>query len=66
QMWNYSKIPSVVGKGKGFVVETEEQFTQFLSVAKNTTNEFCMLDVHLDSSDASSALKRLSRGLKKN
>jgi len=65
QMWNYSKIPSVVGKGKGFVVETEEQFTHFLSVAKNTTNDFCLLDVHLDPSDASSALKRLSKGLKK-
>lgn len=66
QMWNYSKIPSIVGKGNGFVVETEEQFTHFLSVAKNTTNDFCLLDVHLDSSDASSALKRLSKGLKKN
>lgn len=65
QMWNYSKIPSVLGKGKGFVVETEEQFTHFLAVAKNSTNDFCLLDVHLDPSDASSALKRLSKELKK-
>ncbi|MGD1835386.1 MAG: alpha-keto acid decarboxylase family protein [Nitrososphaeraceae archaeon] len=66
QRWNYSKIPDVVGKGKGFVVETEEQFKEFISVAKCNENEFYLFDVRLDTNDSSSALQRLSEGLRKN
>ena len=65
QRWNYSKIPDVIGKGKGFVINNTEQFRSILSVAKTDDKEFYLLDVRLDTNDSSSALQRLSDGLKK-
>ena len=61
--WNYSRIPEVLGAGRGFAVETEEQFDQALNAARLHTNEFCLLDVRLDPLDRSPALQRLAERL---
>jgi len=37
--WNYSLVPEVVGMGKGFVVETEEQLERALLAAQKTDRQ---------------------------
>ena len=61
--WNYSRIPEVLGSGRGFVVETEEQLDQALFAAERHTEGFCLLDVRLDPRDRSPALQRLAERL---
>jgi indolepyruvate decarboxylase len=61
--WNYNLLPSVIGSGCGFSVETEEQLEQALRSAEMETETFTVLDVHLDPLDSSPALQRLSRSL---
>jgi indolepyruvate decarboxylase len=63
--WNYSRIPEVVGAGRGFAVRTEEQFDQALNAARLHTDSFCLLDVRLDPLDRSPALQRLAERLAK-
>ncbi|MFZ0894977.1 MAG: thiamine pyrophosphate-binding protein [Candidatus Nitrosopolaris sp.] len=65
--WHYSLIAQLIGHGKGFVVETEEQFEEALSdVERKYSNVLCILDVRLDPLDGSQALKRLTEALAKN
>jgi indolepyruvate decarboxylase len=55
--WNYYRIPEVIGHGMGFMIETEGQLEESLSVAENIySQELCILDVHLDIHDGSPAL----------
>jgi TPP-dependent 2-oxoacid decarboxylase len=64
--WNYYRIPEVIGHGKGFVIETEDQFEESLSAAENIySKELCILDVRLDPHDGSPALQRLTESLGK-
>jgi len=63
--WDYSRLPEVLGSGRGFVVETREQLDQALNDAARYTESFCLLDVRLDPLDASRALRRLATGLAK-
>jgi TPP-dependent 2-oxoacid decarboxylase len=63
--WQFSKIPDVLGSGKGFIVETEGQFEAALTEAEKNTDSFSILDVRLDPTDGSPALKRLSEKLSK-
>jgi TPP-dependent 2-oxoacid decarboxylase len=65
KMWNYSKIPDVVGSGRGFLIDTEEEFIDALSKAEQATKDFCLLDVRLNATDASSALHRLGESIGK-
>ena len=58
--WNYSLIPELVGGGKGYVVDTEEQLDEALLSAEKYTEGFCILDVHLDQNDRSPALNRIA------
>jgi TPP-dependent 2-oxoacid decarboxylase len=65
--WHYSLIAQLIGRGKGFVIETEEQFEEALSkVTRKYSNELCILEVRLDPFDGSQALKRLTETLAKN
>ena len=65
--WHYSLIAQLIGRGKGFVIETEEQFEEALSdVERKYSKELCILDVRLDPLDGSQALKRLTEALAKN
>lgn len=63
--WNYHRIPDVLGKGRGFAVETEEQLDQALFMAERHKESFCLLNVHLDPLDRSPALQRLAERLAK-
>jgi len=46
--WHFSKIPSVIGKGIGFIVATEIELEQALLTAKKNTESFTIIDVMLD------------------
>jgi TPP-dependent 2-oxoacid decarboxylase len=61
--WQYSRLPDVLGAGRGFVVETEEQLDRALLEAERCINGFCILDVHLAQMDRSPALDRLAARL---
>ncbi len=61
--WKYHKLPEVLGKGRGFLVETEVELDTALDAAAKHTASFCLLDVHLDPMDRSAALGRLAERL---
>jgi indolepyruvate decarboxylase len=63
--WNYHRLPELLGAGRGFLVETEEQLDQALIFAKRQTESFCLLDVQMDPLDRSPALERLTERLAK-
>lgn len=61
--WNYHLVPEVLGAGRGFAVETEEQLIRALRAAEQFTESFSVLDVRLDPLDRSPALERLAQRL---
>jgi TPP-dependent 2-oxoacid decarboxylase len=63
--WQYHRVPALLGAGRGFLVETEEQLDQALKEAAQDKKSFCLLDVHLDPNDRSPALQRLAERLAK-
>jgi indolepyruvate decarboxylase len=63
--WNFSRLPEVLGAGRGFVVETEQDLHEALVEAERWTKSFCILDVRLDPLDRSPALDRLAARLAK-
>ena len=63
--WHYSRLPDLLGAGRGFVVETEEELDRALLEAERWTRGFCLLDVRLPSLDRSPALDRLAARLAK-
>ena len=64
QPWKHSRIPEIIGAGKGFDVETEDQLLAALNSARAYTDGFSILDVHLDPNDCSPALRRLTASLR--
>ena len=64
-LWNYSRIPEVLGAGKGYDIKTEDQLEQALQEVQMHTDSFCILDVHLDPEDRSLSLERLTTALSK-
>jgi TPP-dependent 2-oxoacid decarboxylase len=65
QPWQYAKIPQVIGGGRGFLIDTEDQFNNAISEALNFRNAFSILDVHLERNDRSPALDRLTKNIAK-
>jgi indolepyruvate decarboxylase len=63
--WEYSRLPEVLGAGRGFVVDTERELDKALKQAAEWTESFCILDVHLPMLDRSPALDRLAARLAK-
>jgi TPP-dependent 2-oxoacid decarboxylase len=63
QPWQYSNVPQVIGGGRGFHIETEDQFNNALTEALNFRNTFSILDVHLERNDRSPALDRLTKNI---
>ncbi|MBD2258053.1 thiamine pyrophosphate-binding protein [Pseudanabaena sp. FACHB-2040] len=61
--WRYSQIPNLLGAGRGFDVWTEGELETALMESRAHLESFCILDVHLDAQDTSTALKRLTAGL---
>ncbi len=64
-LWNFSRVPEILGAGRGFEVKTEEQLDQALRAAERWTDGFCLLDVKLEPLDRSPALQRLAERLAK-
>ncbi len=64
-LWNYSRIPQVLGVGKGYDIRTEGQLEKALREVQKLADCFCILDVHLDPEDRSLALERLTTALSK-
>jgi indolepyruvate decarboxylase len=63
--WHYHRLPELLGKGRGFLVETEAQLDAALDASAKHTESYCLLDVHLDPMDKSAALGRLAERLAK-
>lgn len=61
--WEYSRLPEVLGAGRGFLVETEQDLDSALVEAQQWTDGFCLLDVRLAPLDRSAALDRLASRL---
>src|SRR5438093_100858 len=64
-LWNFSRVPEILGAGRGFEVETAEQLDQALRAAERFTDGFCLLDVKLEPLDRSPAMQRLAERLAK-
>ncbi len=63
--WKYSRIPELLGAGRGFEVQTEDQLDLALKASRDYTQGFSILDIQLDPKDSSAALKRLTSSLAK-
>ena len=63
--WEYSKIPEVIGGGKGFVARTEDELDSALLAAKADSAHINIIDARLDPMDRSPALERLAERLSK-
>ncbi len=63
--WQFARLPDLFGAGKGFEVRTEEDFEKALQAARDYTEGYCILDVHLDQYDFSRVLQRMTSALGK-
>lgn len=61
--WHYHLLPQILGGGRGFLVETEDQLEDALCQAENNRESFSILDIKLDPMDHSPALDRLAKSL---
>jgi indolepyruvate decarboxylase len=61
--WQYHRLPEILGAGRGFVVETEQELDRALDEAERWTKSFCLLEVRLAPLDRSPALDRLATRL---
>jgi indolepyruvate decarboxylase len=61
--WRYSRLPDVLGAGRGFLVETEQELDEALKEASSWTKGFCLIDARLAPLDRSPALDRLAARL---
>jgi TPP-dependent 2-oxoacid decarboxylase len=66
--WKYHLIPDVIGKGKGYLVKTEDELAGALSGAKES-DDLSIIEVILDPNDITPQLRRmcqrLAKGVKK-
>ncbi|MEQ1529262.1 MAG: thiamine pyrophosphate-dependent enzyme, partial [Methylococcales bacterium] len=62
--WRFDKLGEVFGPLTGYDVATEQDFELALSSALNNRSMPSLINVHLDSADASPAMKRLAEHLK--
>jgi indolepyruvate decarboxylase len=64
--WKFHRVPDMLGAGRGFVVETEQQLDDALRAAQQHSADFCLLEVRLDPRDRSPALQRLAGRMARN
>ncbi|WP_218081229.1 alpha-keto acid decarboxylase family protein [Anthocerotibacter panamensis] len=62
-LWNFHRVPEVLGRGRGFEIWTEDELDEALRRAYGHTHEFCILNVHLEVGDYSQALQRMTKSL---
>jgi indolepyruvate decarboxylase len=65
QPWCYSRIPEVLGGGRGYKIHTEGELDAALHAAWADTSGPSLLQVKVDPRDISTALKRLAERLSK-
>jgi len=63
--WNYSRLPEILGAGRGFIVKTEQELDRALVEAQLHTSSFCLVEIRLPKMDRSPALDRLAARLAK-
>jgi indolepyruvate decarboxylase len=63
--WKYHKLPEVLGAGRGFEVRTENDLDAAMAAALANTDSFSLLNVRLERTDTSPALRRLAERLAK-
>ncbi len=63
RLWNYSRIPEILGGGKGFDINTEDQLEEVLQNIHKYAESFCILDVHINQEDSSLALQRITSAM---
>jgi indolepyruvate decarboxylase len=61
--WRYHKLPELLGAGRGWDVSTETDLDAAMSEALANTQSFSLLNVHLERTDTSPALRRLAERL---
>ncbi len=59
--WQYEKLPSLLGGGKGYEIRTEGDFDLALTSAWADKSGPSILHVHLDPQDCSQALERMAK-----
>jgi TPP-dependent 2-oxoacid decarboxylase len=64
-VWKFHRLPEMLGAGRSFVVNTEDELDAALREAKKHTASYCLLDVRLAMYDRSPALQRLTERLAK-
>jgi indolepyruvate decarboxylase len=62
--WHYSKLPEILGAGRGYEVRTEGDFDQALRTALADSQQMHLLHVHLGQDDYSPTLVRLMTKLR--
>ena len=63
--WHYSRLPEILGAGRGLIVETEEELDHALLEAERHTHSFFLIEARLPQMDRSPALDRLAARLAK-
>ena len=63
--WDYAELPKIFRGGRGFRVETEEEFDRTLDAVWDDRSEMSLLHVKLPEGDQSETLKRLAERLGK-
>ena len=61
--WAVSKVPDIIGCGRGYEVNTEQEFITALKSALADTQQLAIIHVHIAQGDISPALERLTREL---
>jgi indolepyruvate decarboxylase len=63
--WNYHRLPDLLGAGWGFEVHTVGDLQKSMRAALANQGAFSLLNVHLESTDVSPALRRLAERMSK-
>jgi TPP-dependent 2-oxoacid decarboxylase len=61
--WTFENIGGLIGSVQGYAARTEDEFAQALQRAMNTTGQPSLINVHLETDDASPAMRRLAQHL---
>jgi indolepyruvate decarboxylase len=64
-LWDYHKLPELFRGGRGFEIRTEEDLDRSLKEALENKASFSLLNIHLEPTDVSPALIRLTKRLAK-
>jgi indolepyruvate decarboxylase len=64
-LWDYHKLPELFRGGRGFEIRTEEDLARSLKEALENKASFSLLNIHLEPTDVSPALIRLTKRLAK-